>query len=264
MTAAPDLIELAEQYGVQFYYVASPSFDLNTAAGRRVARILAANDAGEAEDIAERVTRAKLANAVQGQYMGGARPYGFEGSVKDEHGNITNKGCINVAVVEDEKAVWCDCVARIIGGEREMELIRALNQRGILSPLGAKWRIGNLKKLLIRKRYVAFDAEGHPADCLCLKNPEGSGTLVHRGIEHRAIWPAFISAETHEQLLAAFPYAALSGMTQMILRCSARPRRAIPARALSAICLDRLSPGLPMKSLDSRVRILAVAVFDPS
>ena len=203
-----DLIELAEQYGVQFYYVASPSFDLNTAAGRRVARILAANDAGEAEDIAERVTRAKLANAVQGQYMGGARAYGFEGPVKDEHGNITNKGRINVAVLEDEKAVWYDCVARIITGEREMDLIRDLNQRGILSPLGAKWRIGNLKKLLIRKRYVAFDAEGHPADCPCLKNPEGSGTLVHRGIEHRAIWPAFISSETHEQLLAAFDEAA--------------------------------------------------------
>src|SRR5579859_5770999 len=29
-----DLIELAEQYGIQFHYVASPSFDLNTAAGR--------------------------------------------------------------------------------------------------------------------------------------------------------------------------------------------------------------------------------------
>ena len=78
-----DLIELAEEYGVQFYYVASPSFDLNTAAGRRIARMLAANDAGEAEDTAERVARAKLANAVRGEYMGGARAYGFEGPIKE-------------------------------------------------------------------------------------------------------------------------------------------------------------------------------------
>jgi site-specific DNA recombinase len=202
-----DLLELAEQYGVRFYYVASPSFDLNTSSGRLIARVLAAKDAGEAEDTAERVARAKLANAVQGQYMGGARAYGFEGPIKDKDGNITNKGRINVAVLEDEKAVWCDCVRRIIAGEREMELIRDLNQRGIPSPLGAKWRIGNLKKLLTRKRYVAFNASEHPADCPCLKNPEGNGTLVHHGVEHRAIWPALITAETYEQLLAAFEEA---------------------------------------------------------
>ncbi|HYS38449.1 MAG TPA: recombinase family protein, partial [Pseudonocardiaceae bacterium] len=52
-----DLIDLAEQLGVAFGYVASPGFDLNTAAGRRVARILAATDAGEAEDISERARR---------------------------------------------------------------------------------------------------------------------------------------------------------------------------------------------------------------
>jgi hypothetical protein len=36
---------LAEQYSVQCRYVASPSFDLNTAGGRLIARVLAANDA---------------------------------------------------------------------------------------------------------------------------------------------------------------------------------------------------------------------------
>ena len=202
-----DLIELAEQYGVQFLYVASPSFDLNTAGGRLIARVLAANDASQAETTAELISRKKLENATKGQYMGGARAYGFEGPKKDRDGNLTNKGRINVKVLEDEKAIWCDCVARIIEGGHEMALIRDLNERGIPSPLGAKWRIGNLRKLLIRKRYVAFDAAGHPADCPCLKNPEGNGTLVHCGIEHRAIWPAFISAETHEQLLAAFEEA---------------------------------------------------------
>jgi len=126
--------------------------------------------------------------------MGGARAYGFEGPKKDRAGSIPNKGRINVKVLKDEQAVWCDCVDRIIAGEREMSLIRDLNERGIPSPLGAKWRIGNLRNLLIRKRYVAFDAEGHPAGCPCLKNPEGNGTLVHRGIEHRAVCPAFITA----------------------------------------------------------------------
>ena len=203
-----DLIELAEQFGVQFHYVASPSFDLNTSGGRLIARILAAKDAGEAEDTAERVARAKLGNAGKGEYMGGARAYGFEGPVKDKRGLITNRGRINVAVVRSEKEVWLDCVARIIAGEREMDLVRDLNERGIPSPLGTKWRVGNLKKLLIRKRYVVFDASGHPADCPCLTNPEGGGTLIHHDAEHRAVWPGFITSDRHEQLLAAFKDAS--------------------------------------------------------
>lgn len=203
-----DLIELAEQYGVQFHYVASPSFDLNTSAGRLIARMLAAKDAGEAEDTAERVARAKLANAVRGQYMGGARAYGFEGPVKDEYGVITNRGRINVVVIKREQDIWLDCVSRIIAGEREMDLVRDLNQRCVPSPLGAKWRIGNLKQLLTRKRYVIFNSAGHLADCPCLANPEANGTLVHHDVEHRAVWPGFITPELHEQLLTAFKEAS--------------------------------------------------------
>jgi DNA invertase Pin-like site-specific DNA recombinase len=199
-----DLITLAEQYGVKFYYVASPSFDLNTADGRFVARAMAAVDAQQAEVTAELIARKKLEKATKGQYMGGARAYGFEGPIKDEHGTLINRGRINVAILEDEKAVWLDCVQRVIAGERETDLIRDLNARGNLSSTGTLWQTGNLKHVLLRKRFVEFDATGHPADCPCLTNPEGNGTLTHRGIEHRAVWPAFISQETHAQLAAAF------------------------------------------------------------
>src|ERR1700753_3824755 len=44
-----DPLGLAEPYGIQFFYVASPSFDLNPAHGRHIARLLAANDASQAE-----------------------------------------------------------------------------------------------------------------------------------------------------------------------------------------------------------------------
>jgi site-specific DNA recombinase len=203
-----DLIELAEKYGVTFHYVASPSFDLNTAAGRLVARMLAAADANQAETTSELITRKKLEKATKGQYMGGARAYGFEGVIKDpETANILNRGRINVEVIEEEKAVWLDGVDRIIAGEREMDLIRDLNERGVPTAAGAQWRIGNLKHLLTRKRYVEFDPTGHPADCPCQENPVGNGTLEYRGVEHRAVWPCFITRETHGQLLAAFEQA---------------------------------------------------------
>lgn len=199
-----DLIDLAEQYGVQFHYVASPSFDLNTANGRLVARMFAANDASQAEITSELIARKKLEKAVKGQYMGGARAYGFEGPIKDAHGVLINKGRINVAIIEEEKAVWLDCVNRVIAGEREIDVIRDLNARGKFSSTGTLWQTGNLKHVLLRKRFVEFDARDHPADCPCLLNSEGNGTLTHKEVEHRAVWPAFISQETHAQLAAAF------------------------------------------------------------
>jgi site-specific DNA recombinase len=200
-----DLLELAEQHGIQFFYVASPSFDLNTANGRLVARMLAANDAGQAETTAELIARKKLEKATKGEYMGGARAYGFEGPVKDEQtGVLLNKGRINIAVIPEEKTVWLEGVDRIIAGAREIELIRDFNAQGKLSSTGTPWQTGNLKHVLLNRRFVEFDATSHPADCPCLSNPEGNGTLTHKGIEHRAVWPAFATQETHAQLSTAF------------------------------------------------------------
>src|SRR5262249_12768072 len=114
------------------------------------------------------------------------------------------KGRINVVVIEDEKATWLEGVSRVIAGEREVDLLRDLNARGKYSSTGVPWQIGNLKHVLLNKRFVEFDATNHPSGCPCLRNPEGNGTLTHKGIEHRAVWPAFISQATHAQLAAAF------------------------------------------------------------
>lgn len=72
-----DLIELAERHGVDFRYAQSPSFDLSTADGRQVARMLAAADAAEAERTGERVSRKKRQMAEQGAFLGGFRSFGF-------------------------------------------------------------------------------------------------------------------------------------------------------------------------------------------
>lgn len=187
-----DLIELAEKYGIKFYYVASPSFDLNTSAGRRVARILAANDAGEAEDIAERVARAKKANAKAGKYLGGYRAYGYEGPIKNSKGEITNRGRINVALVDAEVKVYLECVDRVIAGERPSTVARDLNERGIQSPAGKQWTVGNMKRILLKKRYVIFD----DAD------PEKRGTLEHDGNEYQAVWAGLITRTQYELMMS--------------------------------------------------------------
>lgn len=71
-------------------------------------------------------------------------------------------------------------------------MVRDLNGRGIPTAEGGKWRIYNFKRLLLRKRDVAFDEF------------PGKGTRIHKGKEYRAIWNALISKQDHELVVAAF------------------------------------------------------------
>jgi site-specific DNA recombinase len=73
-----DLIDLAEVHGVEYCYLRSPKFDLNTADGREYARQAAARNAGETERTAERILDAKLQAAKNGEWMGGHRPFGYQ------------------------------------------------------------------------------------------------------------------------------------------------------------------------------------------
>lgn len=133
-----DQIELAEECGTRFVYVRSPSFDLNTSAGRRVARILAANDAGEAEDIGERVQRQKKSASEAGAWKGGRRPYGYD---KD-----------GVTVLSGEAKIVQEMAEQILAGVGLRQLARELNQRGALTSTGHRWGIVTLRQVMLRPR----------------------------------------------------------------------------------------------------------------
>ena len=72
-----DLIERAEA-GVTIATVVAGDVDLSTAAGRFYARMLAARDASEAEEISERARRERQQRREQGRWHGGNRPFGWE------------------------------------------------------------------------------------------------------------------------------------------------------------------------------------------
>lgn len=154
-----DLIELAEQHGITFHYVRSPSFDLNTSAGRRIARILAANDAGEAEDIQERVTRQKLEAAKLGQWKGGRRPFGYEAD--------------GVTVRHSEADELLAAARAVLAGRSINGLVKSLNERGVLTSGGKQWMGVNL--------------------CRTLTRPRNAGFMEHQGkVIGKASWPAII------------------------------------------------------------------------
>lgn len=157
-----DLIDLAVEHGIEYRFVRSPSFDLNTSTGRRIARILAANDAGEAEDIAERVAREVRQRAADGRYHGGPRGYG-----------ITADGA---ALVEDEAAevrAWC---ATVLAGGSLWGIRGDLDRRGVPTVSGGMWRAAVIRKILL--------------------NPRTAGLRVLDGVEHPAPHPPIVPVET--------------------------------------------------------------------
>lgn len=141
-----DLIELAEGHGVQLAYVASPSFDLNTAAGRRVARILAATDAGEAEDIAERIARQKLEAAVAGRWRGGPRPFGYAAD--------------GVSVVPVEAAEVRRAAEALLAGASLRTIAADMNARGVLTSTGGRWSGTELRRVVSRPRNAGLINRG--------------------------------------------------------------------------------------------------------
>lgn len=128
-----DLIDLAADYGIRFTYINSPSFDLNTADGRQIARTLAANDAAEAERMGERVRRAKDDMRVKGKWLGSSRPFGYE------------RG--GMVVREAEAKLIKDAISRACAGQSLKSL--AAEWQRVLGP-PAFWNIRQVEELLTR------------------------------------------------------------------------------------------------------------------
>jgi site-specific DNA recombinase len=182
-----DLIDLAERHGTRFEYVRSPSFDLNTAAGRRVARILAATDAGEAEDISERLVRQREQAARAGAFHGSPRPFGYT-SDPDTPGRW-------VIVNEAEAEAVRECAARVLAAESLASVCRDLNGRGVRTARGNQWTRRALRDMLASARISGRREHRPVADYRGGRRPP-LGEITSTDAD----WPAIISAEDSDRL----------------------------------------------------------------
>lgn len=199
-----ELIKLSESTKLTGIWTTDgEGYDLSTPEGYHRAVGAVNNARLESKRASKRQLRKKKAQVTQGKYIGGQRRYGFEGAIKDEYGVITNREFINIREIPEEIARWYDWYNRILAGETQISIVRDNNDRGIPSPQGKQWTVGNFKRLMTQEAYVIFEPdEDHPDDCPCLNNPEGNGTLHHTtsGERHRAVWRGLLTRKERDVL----------------------------------------------------------------
>lgn len=164
-----DLIDLAIEHGITYEFLRSPSFDLNTAAGRGVARVLAAQDAQTAETTSELVSRGMRQLAEKGLWRGGPRPFGFEAD--------------GVTVRESEAMALREAADALLAGRSLRAVARDWNSRGLERPRGGPWKFTDLRQVLLRAR--------------------NAGLIEQQGkILGTAVWPAVIPRDVWEGMCA--------------------------------------------------------------
>lgn len=152
--------------------VATPgdNVDISTGEGLLIARIKAAVAAEEVRKMSKRIRAKKLELAEAGKPAGGgARRFGYSAD--------------GMTVNEAEAAVLREAAARVLAGRSLGPLCRELDEAGIPTVLGGKWRQTTMRRILL--------------------SPSVAGLREHKGeILGKAAWPAVIDRATWETVVA--------------------------------------------------------------
>ncbi len=163
-------VETIEAAGAVVATVTAGEIDLSNASGRMVARILGAVARQESEHKAERQAAKHAEIAALGRPAGGGmRPFGFEPD--------------RVTIREAEAELVREATRRVLEGESLRSLVHDWAGRGVLSPAGRPWPKTSLRRILLSGRIA--------------------GLRDHHGVAVApATWPAIITREEHEALVA--------------------------------------------------------------
>lgn len=163
-------VATVEAAGAAVATVQAGELDLATASGRMVARMLGAAARYEGEHKSERHRRKHLELAEAGKPTGGGdRPFGFEPD--------------RVTIREPEADLIRDAVKRVRSGESFRSIVNEWTANGVRSPRGSIWSRESFRRMLT--------------------SPRIAGLREHRGaVVGPAVWPAIISVEEHEAVVA--------------------------------------------------------------
>jgi len=151
-------IDVVESNKVQVATVTAGDLDLATPEGRLTARIVGAVARKESEDKSRRLRRKAAQNAVEGKANGGSRPFGYEAD--------------KVTICEAEAAEVRKMMSTFLAGGSLIGICRDLNERGVPTPAGNRWRSPTVRGILASSRIA--------------------GRRTHHGVETEAVWPGIV------------------------------------------------------------------------
>jgi len=157
---------------------AGGTYDLSTATGRKRLRQDALDAASEVDHNTERILEQKEEAAKAGLWLGGLRPFGWEG-IPAEPGSETR--FLGLRVVPAEKAALRAAARDILEGTSVTSIAAAWNATGIKGTSGGPWDAGRLRRVLLR--------------------PRNAGIAVHNGAEvGTGQWESLLDVEVFRAL----------------------------------------------------------------
>lgn len=192
--------------------------DFTSASGRMMAGVIGEFDTAESEFKSERILAKVEELAAEGKIAnGGPRPFGF---TRIYVGEGPRRKIIRDEINEEEAEVIRDCARRILAGEPARSVATDLNARGVATSTGARWSVQSLTWMLQSGRVAGLRER-------------------HRKVVAKAVWPAIIDMETHQQLRAMFGGRRLTG---------GNPRKHYPSGYVFCSNPDCLALNVKMKA----------------
>lgn len=174
-----DFMAVCDRAGLKSFATVTADIDLGNDDGLFMARILGAVAAKESGRKSARLRSKQRELAEAGKVSGGGpRPFGY--------------GQDRVTVIKSEAATIRQLATRYLAGESLVSLTGWLQEQGILSVAGKPWRTGVVRTMLTNPRYAGLRAH-------------------HGEVVAQAVWPAILTPEQHQQLVAAFARKKISG-----------------------------------------------------
>ncbi|MFJ8082003.1 recombinase family protein [Streptomyces sp. NPDC096205] len=200
-TELEEYINLSERRGISTHTVQAGNIDLATPSGRMTARILGAVARQESEHKGERVARARRQKALNGEWMGGIRPFGWglptgamRTKVDRKTGEETEEPELDMlkAVPEEAESLrfWTDT---ILSGGSIRSLVKWCADKGVTTTRGNPVTHTDMRDMLLRPRNAGIavyrgeevgrgkwepivDEAKYRAVCAILKDPSRTTT----------------------------------------------------------------------------------------
>ncbi len=165
-------------------------YDLSTPEGIHNARNAVANAEYESNKISARSKRKKRAQARDGQFSGGRRPFGYDylPATRNLQGEVLRPGRLLPNRREVAAIRWC--AIRLLHGDSLRYCAAQLNQWRVETTMGNLWRPSNLKRVLTAKYLLGIRVH---------RVWDQHGKITSQA-EYPASWPAVMQRTTWDKL----------------------------------------------------------------